>query len=221
MILVTWAVCPMVSPIAGKTLQCLLRSSGRRHTSGQVVAALRGGSRRWWGHMGEMGLTAEPWGPLARQGMFRGSICCQEDLRRPLHVHAAEEWREQGAVEQGRKAAWNKPEPGWGKLEDVGGKTFGGFTGSTWPAAAWRWEVKKRGSECDSGDYNGPGWRRMLGCTEGVDRKILASLATRLYVTKENCWAEMGSLWWKAFCEARACNGFEANCWQDPQMSKK
>lgn len=135
MALTTSLVCPLVSPITGKTLQYLLRSSGRRHTSGQAVAALRGGSRRWQGDVGETGLTAEPWGPLARQGMCRGSICCQEDFRRCPDTCTAEGWWERAAAEQGRKVAWNKPEPDWGKLEDGGGKTFGGFTRSTWPAA--------------------------------------------------------------------------------------
>lgn len=60
MALITSLFGPLVLPIAGKALQCPLRSSRRRHTSVQPVAALHGKRRRWQEDIGEMGLTADP-----------------------------------------------------------------------------------------------------------------------------------------------------------------
>lgn len=149
MALTTSLVCPLVSPITGKTLQYFLRSSGRRHTSGQAVAALHGGSRRWQGDTGETGLTAEPWGPLARQGMCRDSICCQEDFRRPL-THAQQRSGESGQ-QRSREERWleisqNQTEGSWrmgeGRplvdLPDPHDRQLGGLRKRLW---TWFWRL--------------------------------------------------------------------------------
>lgn len=83
-------VCLLLSPIAVKKStmsfevfrqeihKCVSQGCGT-----QGCGSLPWGSRAWQGDMGEVGLAAEPWEPLARQGTCKGRTCCLEHLRKP------------------------------------------------------------------------------------------------------------------------------------------
>lgn len=178
-------LCLPLSPFAGKKSTMPSFEVFRQKTHKWIgCGSFPWGSRAWEGDTGEVDVTAEPWEPLARQGMCKGSICWQKHLGRPLHRRGINGKSRQGWLREERQLeiTQNQVKRSWRMGE-----------GRLW-LIYWVHMTQQLHS---SGRLRTEGLNvipeiikvRAKGeylAAQSVDRRVLASLNTRQCVAKEN-----------------------------------